>query len=685
MNVIHMTVKNMLVILLLFFSIDNICVATNIKFEILPIPLTTSEQLSKGIKGGEGLQRVLSIVYAPSDISTVYFSSDTTQVWKSIDSGKSWFSINNKYLAKGGRSLFVHPNNHNIVFSAATLGQPIDRVKVKKGIHQGIYRSIDGGEHWALVHETPFYRQETTGALFAIDSNTLIGEYFTIYAGAYNGELLVSKDSGSTWRKTNFAIKSPIVAIQELPSEYGTIIIASEKGLHRYKDNKIQRIGDGLPTWPRSIAVSKDDPSVVYAALGKYGVYISNNSGENFKLSYREIFGGSVNDIEVSPVNSKNAIFIRKGKNGGPYHTSNGGKSWHKYETIHRLGLSNRGDFYFSSPVAFHPTIATTSITSSNGNAKILMSSDGGKSWEYSGSGYRGARLKDVEALSKDRMIFALTDHGLFLTDDGAKTFKAIKISGRGPKSVNSIASSEKTIVITVGSWNKKRVLVSFNEGVTWIDKSIYGKLGNIRVHSESNKIIYVGENISRDGGINWEKIKYEVMSLDQHNNDILYALEKVGKGTQLLLSKDQGRQWEKHGKQLPVERSSVREIANDPFKKSRIYAATGTGIWVLDQQEWYKNAEGQAILSDAFNGKSVSTILPHPKHPGLIFIGKGSQGKGMSNGIFYSVDYGENWQQLPDKEISRSTIWSLNINQYDGAIYAGTSHGIYKIQMSMK
>ncbi|MCU7859967.1 MAG: hypothetical protein KZQ86_09095, partial [Candidatus Thiodiazotropha sp. (ex Lucinoma kastoroae)] len=270
------------------------------QFKITPLPLTTVAQKKSQIAGGEGFQMVMAIAYAPSDPSIVYMGSDTSQVWKSFDSGRSWHIINNDYIAQGTRSLFVHPNNSDLVFSAGSHGKWYKPEKHISG-YQGIYRSDDGGMNWKMVQEVPFFKQESRGNLFAIDSRTMGSAKFTIYAGTYDGDLLVSTDGGFTWQKTSFKT-GPILEIVESPKTRGTMLVASENGLFRFDGKNATQIGEGLPTWPRSIAVSKDKPDVVYAALGKHGVFKSMDDGRHFEQCQRGSVWSVINDVEVSPV-----------------------------------------------------------------------------------------------------------------------------------------------------------------------------------------------------------------------------------------------------------------------------------------------------------------------------------------------------------------------------------------------
>ncbi|MCU7918325.1 MAG: hypothetical protein KZQ95_08185 [Candidatus Thiodiazotropha sp. (ex Epidulcina cf. delphinae)] len=623
---------------------------------------------------------VMAIAYAPSTPDIIYLGSDTSQVWKSLDSGQSWAPINNDYIAMGARSLFVHPQNHNIVFSAATLGKTFKRTR-HHSPYQGIYRSNDGGEHWKMVRRLPFYKQESCGNLFAIDSRTLDAAEFTIYVGTHDGELLVSSDSGATWKETGFKTGA-ILEIVESPKTPGALLIASKSGMFRYENDEGVQVGAGLPTWPRSIAVSNDDPDVVYAALGKYGVFKSIDGGMYFQPSLPGSAWGPVNDIEVSPVDADVAIFTRSGRMPGPYHTHDGGKHWQRAESINAHGLTQGGGFFFPSPVALHPMGAKTALTSSNGKARILKSTDGGRRWGYAGSGYRGGRLRDVVSLSQQSMIFGLTDHGAWRTDDGALTFASIDHPSKGGKSIGGGAVSGSTLVLTLGSWKTKQLLVSQDEGRSWKDTGLGGRMRFVRSHNDDDNVFYVDKYSSRDGGLTWIALSQRVMALDPADNDRLYALEEVGKTAQLMVSEDQGEHWRKFGSPLPVTLKSVHWLEVDPFLRSRLYAASGHGLWVFDSGKWRIREQPHGLLSDPFGGQNIGTVVAHPAQRGLIFAGKRSQGKGMANGLLYSLDHGESWQSMPGKVMSNTNIWSVNINPHDGIVYVGTSHGVYRVKL---
>ncbi|MCU7934740.1 MAG: hypothetical protein KZQ99_07660 [Candidatus Thiodiazotropha sp. (ex Dulcina madagascariensis)] len=660
------------------FLYSPFCISDHVPFYITELPLTTISQMQQEIPGGEGFQMVMTMAYSPSDPKIIYMGSDTSQVWKSLDSGYSWFPINNGYAALGSRSLLVHPKNSNIIFSAGMLGKSIEQIR-NHDHSQGIFRTIDGGKHWEMLKKLPFYKQESRGSLFAIDSRTLDDEKFTIYVGTHDGELLVSNNSGDTWKRTGFK-SEPILEIVESPLTPGTLLIASKAGLYRYDSQKTVNIGKGLPTWPRSIAVSPDKPEVVYVALGGYGVYKSIDAGRSFTPSLRGVVFSSINDIEASFLDAGIVISTSTGRKCGPLYSHDGGDKWLRAESINAKSLTDGGGFYFSSPIAMHPENKRIALTSSNGRAKVLSTTDAGVNWSYSGSGYRGGRLGDVISLSQKSMIFVLTDHGAWRTDDRGRSFYPVEHPKKGGRSISSGAISGATLVFAVGSWKMKHLLVSRDMGISWEDTAVKGKLRNIRSHKGNSRVFYADDYFSHNAGSTWTKLSYPIMTIDPTDNDKVYTVVKLNKFQQLLVSKDRGRHWTRLGSELPA--TSVRWLEIDPFITSRFYAATGNGIWVFDGNKWSIRNKRHGLQPDHYGKQYYEVVMAHSKRRGLLIAGKRSPGLGVANGLFYSQDHGESWMPMPDKILSNTNIWSASENQYDGAVYVGTSHGVYRLDL---
>jgi photosystem II stability/assembly factor-like uncharacterized protein len=142
---------------------------------------------------GDNLARVLIFNYKNPDIvycSTGIFDREAWNkigvgVLKSTDGGKTWFQINN-----GLDNLFIgflemHPRNPDILFAGAG-----NNVEGYHGHWGGVYKTIDGGEHWKKV-----LANDNICAVVISHSNPDV-----VYAGS---ELAFyrSDDGGETWQK----------------------------------------------------------------------------------------------------------------------------------------------------------------------------------------------------------------------------------------------------------------------------------------------------------------------------------------------------------------------------------------------------------------------------------------------------------------------------------------------------
>ncbi|HHT9138480.1 MAG TPA: WD40/YVTN/BNR-like repeat-containing protein, partial [Candidatus Wunengus sp. YC60] len=180
----------------------------------VPIPLRTLSQKSAGLTGGEGMQMVFGIKYAPSDPNIVYAIGDTSQVWKSTDGGDSWSRKSNGFLSKGGISIGIQPNDANTVFVAGSL-HAIDWVTPPKAI-EGIFRTKDGGDNWKLVKKTSYARDHAND-LFAFAEKNIV------YAATQELGILVSLDGGDNWQSvtttkdTKFLLDTKITDIKKHP------------------------------------------------------------------------------------------------------------------------------------------------------------------------------------------------------------------------------------------------------------------------------------------------------------------------------------------------------------------------------------------------------------------------------------------------------------------------------------
>ncbi len=581
------------------------------------VPLRPGVQKTAGVPGGEGMQYVHALVYAPSNPNISYLSTDTSMVWKSEDGGHSWNPRYNGFIANGARSLAVDPVNPDIVFAAAFLGYTPDEGSKYPGRAQGIYLSEDGAANWRLVYKTDFYKQNSKGALFAFDSSTAwYGRTWTVFCGSYSEGLLRSTDGGRTWRYAAFRGQR-IVCLKEDPARPGRLLAATENGLYAYQNGTVTRIGNGLPTWPRSLDICPGDPQVVYTAVGTNKVFKSVNGGQDFTSSSSGLPSCDFTDVVVS-LHDSNLVYVRADKTAfGPFFSTNGARSWSPPVNADLGNLLPDKGYWFSSPFAAHPQEARTVLHVSNGRARILKSQDAGKNWSYSGSGFTGGRMRDIAFWGDGKMILGLTDHGLYATENDGDTFQklpAIPAFG-SQESSSSVAARGNIIVASIGSWTDKVLEVSYDSGKNWKSfNNLVDCFRNISFHPDYPNIVYAGPYKSADGARTWQKLQYPVWLMHPREGNTLYSITAGpnAKG-QIVLSTNGGVSWSKPYATLPIHWQSVTGIAVDPNYPGRIYAATDRGVFIYDGTTWLLRNEKNGLARDAHGLCYISCIAVGP------------------------------------------------------------------------
>jgi photosystem II stability/assembly factor-like uncharacterized protein len=657
------------------------------------VPLRSLAQKNAGIAGGEGMNMVFGIAYAPSSPNTVYLISDQTQVWKSTNGGDLWQMKHKGFLSYGGIALSVDPANENVVFAAGSLHNeslfsPAD----------GIYRTIDGGENWKLVRSTPFFRGHE-GEHFAFDvrgNDSLRTK--TVYAGTHQDGLLISSDGGDNWESIGF--KGERILDMELdPDNPSILFLLTVNGFYRvvienYVVSAVEGLGKDLIGSFKTFVLNPKNSKIIYMAMGKKGVYKSIDGGRNFFNLYKGLMPVlNYTEIAISPVNP-DYLYVSVDEWGGinPFWSHDGGETWSFPKTLDRNDNSFKEGRYFSAPVSPHPLEADVAITSANGAARILKTDDGGLSWFYSGTGYTGGR-KGVGNTSQaffhdpQKMIFFLMDHGPALTEDGGQTFRLLNIPsvyGFKTTPVGDVSPNpdDKTIVTAIGDWRKHVLAVSRNSGENW--ELIAGTEDDykfISFHPQKHDIIYAQGFVSRDDGISWKPLLHKIYAIFRGNGNIVYSVENYGgDNLAIIRSDDQGRTWTTQYPYLPLR--AVNEIDVDPLDPDRIYVASQVGLYIYDDKraKWLKRGEESGLSKDHFGWLSFKCVAVDLVHPEVVYTGRWAPGKGHSNGIFRSVDYGKTWENITYNLGPEITIWSVSVSPHDGTVFLGSSHGTWKM-----
>ena len=100
---------------------------------------------SIGPAGMSGRITAIDAVVADPDI--IYVGAATGGLWKSINGGQTWSAVFDDQPVLSIGAVAIDQSNPNVVWVGTGEGNP----RNSAGIGAGIYRSIDGGENWALL------------------------------------------------------------------------------------------------------------------------------------------------------------------------------------------------------------------------------------------------------------------------------------------------------------------------------------------------------------------------------------------------------------------------------------------------------------------------------------------------------------------------------------------------------
>lgn len=295
-------------------------------------------------------------VLDPVDPARIY-AGYANGIYKSVDRGEHWTEVR-LFTADIVRDLEVDPLDNDVVFAGVTA--------VGTG-GTGVYRSANRGNTWTQVVGDA---SVSTLAIDPLDSTVVYaGTVGGTYAGDAQG-VLKSQDSGSNWAPANLGLASlEIVDIQVRPDAPETLYASTEGGLHR-SDNG----GDtwylyenGLPSGSLvlSLAIDPRNPSTVYAATLGDGVFKSDDGGGTWSASNTGITVLTAEHVVINPADT---AFVYAATSEGVFRSMDRGVSW---ALIPSDGVFWRGDVGVLGFSAAEPAVLHALFSSGSTGARI--------------------------------------------------------------------------------------------------------------------------------------------------------------------------------------------------------------------------------------------------------------------------------------------------------------------------
>jgi len=379
----------------------------------------------------------------------------------------------------------------------------------------------------------------------------------------------------------------------------------------------------------RAFAAAPGDPSHLYLGTTNSWLYESKDEGATWhRLAKLDPADGFVLDsIVVDSANPAN-LFVgawKDSNNGGLWTSHDAGRTWTATAKFQGKALHS----LVQAPSDPHILIAGTL-------EGVFRSADSGATWAQI-SPPKSREIHNVESLAVDPensdIVYAGTWHLPWKTSDGGKTWRHIK---------EGIIEDSDVFSIILDPTHTKTVYLSACSGI---------------YKSENGGLLF-----RRIQGIPSEARRTRDLDQDPENHDVVYAGTTEG----LYKTLNAGKTFTR----MTDANVVVNDVYVDPTDSNRVLMATDRsgvlmsrdgGTTFAASNQGISERKVAALLVDRSDGKRLYAGVVNDKTYG---------------GAFRSNDGGAHWEQL-GAGLDGRDVFSLAQTK-DGAIVAGTSHGIF-------
>ncbi len=470
---------------------------------------------------------------------------------KSTDGGRTWRQVNrglgNLYVG----SLFLHPENPQILLAGTGNNQYCDR--------NGVYLSQDGGASWVQT----LSGDDITSVEFTLSDPRIA------YAASVNG-IYASGDGGQSWKRMSSG-----------------------------------RYGWGSPGvragFPIDLQVDPRDPKRLFANNYGGGNFLSTDGGRSWTTASRGYTGAQTRDIAVDP---RDANRVYSAARSGIFSSADGGSTWKGlgYAPVNLLEWN---------AVAVDPDNTLHLLAASNHENILAESYDAGSTWKIvnrmrkPGMSWRVITF----APSDPRIVYAgVSAYYSAGTFDNTMPAEGIQISTNGGSSwqdandgvsksanVSALAVDQGNPRVLVAGTLNRGVLKSTDSGGHWaaVNRGLPSQPRVLSIALKPGQAGVLLAGIDRggvyrslDGGNSWKasaagmnpEASVTDLVFDPTNPEVLYAAD-LSSG--VYRSEDGGRSWRPINNGLRTRAVNALTISADG---SRLYAATeGEGVFRLD------------------------------------------------------------------------------------------------------
>ena len=627
--------------------------------------------------GYDGMGRLLSIAFHPTDTTIFYVGASIGGIWKTTTGGNSWTPLgdNLPYCSVG--NIVVDFNNTSTLY--VTVGQ--NQGWWEYGL--GIYKSTNGGQTWAATTQVTNFTDAVVyyKLMMSPNNNTIL------YSAQSNG-FWKSVDAGVTWSKM---VTGSYIDFEFKPNNPNTIYLSKkETGSEIFKSidagitwNPITSFGISNNTM--EIAVTPLDSN--YIGLGTDGAgvksfYLSTDGGNNFVLKNNNIDDNAVVHFSNS---NKNKVYCGYVSN---YRSTNGGTTWTQFTNWYNDGVLP--EVHADNQFALANPLLPNYIYYCN-DGGLYRYNESTNTWKDLSNGLIITQFYKIANSQQDSvfMIGGTQDNG------GRK-----RVSTSTWESTNGGDGME----VAINSTNDQTIFTTYWGGTLYRSydqwtNDVYNEITPDTIkgswvtpylldYNNQNRIVAGYNNVwlSDDEGDNWTQISNNiigsatanltVLDIARTNSNVIYA----GRSNKIYYTNNLGVNWST--KTIPGNNNFFGEVSQvlvHPKNENTIYV-TKSGY--ADKSKIYKSTNNGSNLTNI--GYNIPNI---PVNCITIDVETDSANVdmyiGTDVGVFYKKDLDTIWQYygtgIPNTEVA-----DLEIFYPTRKLRAGThGRGIFEIDLN--
>ena len=627
-----------------------------------------------------------AVAVAPSDPNIIYVGMGEAEMrgnisfgdgaYKSTDAGKTWkhLGLENSYAIQ---NIIIHPQNPDLAY-ASCMGKIFGANK-----DRGLYRTRDGGKSW----EQLLYVDDSTGCYdVKFDPSnpshlwaTMWQAHRTPYSlssGGKGSALYQSVDGGNTWKNVSESPGLPKGILGKITvtispanpnrmwamveNENGGLFRSDDGGEHWSQINTDKNLRQRPWYFSQIYADPKDENSIIVLNVSSW---ISHDGGKSFdRLNVNH---GDCHELWWNPNNSMNFMI---GDDGGGEITFDGGQTFSEldFPTAQFYHVSVDNDFPYG----------VYGCQQDNSSIKIKSRSPGysidENDWYPAAGGEAGYLAADP--LNPD--VTYGGEYDGYMSRYDYKTNQNTSVSVYPEAWIGSGAESKQyrfqwTYPILFSPHNPKELFCTsqfvhrtFDGGMTW------QTLSPDLTRHDPKTMRPSGGPITKDN--TGAEVYATIFSFAE--SYVKAGVFWTGSDDGLIhVSKDDGQQWENvtiPSAQLP-DWALITQIDPSHFDEGTVYVSASryksddTKPYLFKTTDYGKT--WRLIVNGIPNGAYCRCIREDPNRKGLLYAG-------TETGIYVSFDDGEHWQSL-NMNLPNTPVHDIAIQKRDKDLVVAT-HG---------